>query len=144
MRDGFEGMNLTPEQENKIIDQKFAHMQETLPLKRDLQKKQLEMKTELDKDSPSQAVLDRISDEITTLMGKLKKSRLHFLLSIKSILTKEQWQEAKESLMDRGDRGPRMGRQPMGAEPGRGPCRMAGAPGTAPSPPPVPPSEDEE
>lgn len=144
MRGCFEDLDLTPDQENKIIDQKFQHMQETLPLKRDLQKKQLEMKTELDKDAPSQAVLDRISDEITALQGKLKKSRLHFILSIRSILTKEQWQEAKESLLERRERGPRMDRPPMGMEPGKGPCKMAGAPGNAPAPPPGPPADDED
>jgi len=145
MRDCFDDLNLTPEQENKIIDQRFAHKQEVLPIQKDLLKKKIELKAELDKDVPDQAKLDRISDELAALQGKLKKAQLHFLLSIKSILTKEQWQEAKENFLERRVGGPGMNRPAMEMQPGRGPCKMPGGPGmpgNAPAPP--PPLEDED
>ncbi|HNQ77681.1 MAG TPA: periplasmic heavy metal sensor [Acidobacteriota bacterium] len=142
MSECFRGLELTPEQESKIIDQKFAHQQEILPIKRDLMKKRLEMKAELDKENPNQAVLDRISDEMNALEGKMKKSKLHFLLSIRTILTKEQWQEAKQDLMERREGRPGMHRPPMAMEPGRGPCKAPGKPGAAPAPPYPPEDED--
>ncbi len=134
MNDGFQDLGLTPEQEEKIIDQKFAHQQEILPFKRDLMKKRLEMKAELDKENPNQALLDKLSDEITALDGKIKKSRLHFLLSIRTVLTKEQWMKAKENLMERREGRPGMPHPPMGMEPGKGPCKAPGNPGAAPAP----------
>ena len=142
MADCFRDMDLTPEQESKMIDQKFAHQQEILPIKRDLMKKRLEMKAELDKENPNPAVLDKLSDEITALEGKIKKSRLHFLLSIRTVLTKEQWQKAKENLMERREGRPGMHRPPMAMEPGKAPCKAPGNPGAAPAPPHPPEDED--
>lgn len=109
MKEFDDDLDLTPEQEAKIVDIRFAHHQEILPLRRDLQKKKIELIAELDKENPNQQVLDKLSDEMNAIMGKIKKSKLHFLLSIKSVLTKEQWEEAKEDFLDRKkeDWGPR-------------------------------------
>ena len=100
MRELIEELNLTPEQETKMVDLRFTHQQEIIPLQRDLQKKRIELKAELEKENPNIQLLDKLSDEISALMGKIKKARLHFLLSIKSILTKEQWQIAKGNFFE--------------------------------------------
>lgn len=134
MREFIEDLDLTPEQESKLVDIKFAHQQEILPLQRDLEKKRLEFKAELEKENPNQQVLDKISDEMSALMGKIKKSKLHFLLSMKSVLTNEQWKKAKEHFMEREGGGfGHNNRNEM-----RKGCKMMpqGAPMAPPPPPP--------
>jgi len=136
MREFVEDLDLTPEQEAKMVDISFAHHQEILPLQRDLQKKRIELKAELEKENPNQMVLDKLSDEMSAIMGKIKKSKLHFLLSMKSVLTKEQWQKAKEHFMER--EGDDLGRGHKMGAPG---CKMMPQGGQMAPPPPPPPQE---
>lgn len=111
--DFLEELDLTMEQQNKIVDLKFNFEQEVLPLRRDLQKKRLELKGELDKENIDKAKVERLSDEMSALHGKIQKARLNLLLSIKSVLTKEQWEKAKESFFEkRRERRKRMGLKP--------------------------------
>lgn len=140
MRDLPDDLDLTLEQQNKVIDLRFSHEQETLSLRRDLMKKRAEFKAELDKENPSQAMLDKISDEMTALQGKMKKSKIHFFLSLKSILTKEQWQKAKEALDERFEDGPPQAGMCRGIGDRRGQNRFA----DDPPPPPPPPTPDLE
>lgn len=139
MREFVDDLNLTPEQQLKMIDLRFAHHQEMLPLQKDLQKKRIELKSELDKESPNQQVLDKLTDEMSAIMAKIKKSKLHFLLSLKSVLTKEQWQEAKEHFIERDGEG--CGNRER-KEMRKGECRMGNRSDEMMPPPPPPPPQN--
>jgi Spy/CpxP family protein refolding chaperone len=130
MEDFLEDLKLTPDQQTKITDLKFAHQQEILPLKRDLTKKRIELKSELEKESPNKATLEKLTDEISVLQAKVQKSKLNFLLSLKTVLTPEQWQKAKENFLE--EKG------------GRLKIREERRQITRDMPPPMPPSKDEE
>jgi Spy/CpxP family protein refolding chaperone len=141
MRGFCEDLNLTTEQQTKMIDLKFVHEQEVLVLKKDMMKKRMELKAELDKENPSVTVLDKLTDDMSALQGKMKKSKLHFLLSLKTVLTKEQWLQAKERFDERGEGGPDMRPQ---MHQGKAGCMGPGkGMNTPPSPPPMP-DEDED
>ncbi len=135
MRDFIDDLDLTPEQQAKMVDLRFAHRQELLPLERDLQKKRIELENELSKENPNLQIVDKLSDEISAIKAKIKKSRLHFLLSLKSVLTPEQWQKAKEQFIEREG-----GRFQFGERRGlrRGECRMEPTDNEMMPPPPPP------
>ncbi len=130
MEDLLEDLNLTQEQETKLVDLKFAHQQEVLPLKRDLTKKRIELKSELEKENPNKATLEKLTDEISVLQAKIQKSKLNFLLSLKTVLTPVQWRKVKENFMEE------KGRQFKMREERRQIRKYM--------PPPLPPSKDEE
>jgi hypothetical protein len=95
-----EDLGLTPEQQIKMIDIRFDHKLEVLAIKRDLIKKGIELKAEMDKEEPSQPALDKIADDMALLQARMKKSDMHCVLAAKALLTKEQWLKAKDRITD--------------------------------------------
>ena len=130
-------LGLTPDQIQKLEDLKYQHEKQVIDVKRDLALKRLDLRRELQKDSPDRAVLDRLTDETSALRGRMQKLRLNHMLDAKKILTPEQAQMIKDRFMERRQhmrerRGDRFQRRdfrggPEGAGPGAGFRRDQGA-----------------
>jgi Spy/CpxP family protein refolding chaperone len=144
-------LGLSPEQASKLQELRYEHQKSVADARNQLELKTLDLRHEMDKDSPDPAALDRLVDEASKLRASLQKSRLRHLLEVRKVLTPEQWEKAKAHLLSRmGDRrGPegrgagKRGHGPGdGTRPGRGPgpggprpdCPNAGGPGSGDEP----------
>lgn len=99
MRGCCDDLGLRPEQQIKMIDIKFDHQLEILTIKKELLKKEIELKVELDKENPDKVVLEKIADDMALLQAKMKKSDLRCILAAKALLTKEQWMKGRERII---------------------------------------------
>lgn len=157
-------LGLSPEQTQKIESLRYDHQKEMIGLKGQMQVKRLDLRKEMEKDTPDPAALDKLVDEGAALRATMQKARLHHLLDMKKILTPEQWQKAKAHFAEhmgemggargRGHGGPG-GNRGEGAEgcpgagkgPGHGPHGPAmgqgGGPGPAPQGTPLDDDEDD-
>lgn len=138
-------LGLSPEQSRKLDDLRYAHRTRMIEERAALEKKALELKRELDKDSPDAAAAGRLVEEVSALRARMAKERIAHQLEVRKILSPEQWAKVKEAF--RGEWGQRrgMGRggfrgEGPGPRPGFGPgspgC-AAGGPGV-PEPPALP------
>lgn len=125
-------LGLTPDQAQKIESLKVEHQKEMITLKSQMRLKRLDLRQEMEKDSPNPASLDKMVDESAAMRATMEKARLHHLLDVKKILTPEQWQKAKAHFAERiGDMGGpgQGGRERHGKRGGH-----AGCPGGVPGP----------
>ena len=76
-RQGWQDMS--PEQQEKWRQMRSQFLQETLPLRQDLQGKQLELQTLWDQRNPDMDKIRTLSDQIADLQGKLHKKNNEYL-----------------------------------------------------------------
>jgi Spy/CpxP family protein refolding chaperone len=137
-------LGLTQEQTQKLESLRYEHRKETADLRHQIQGKRLDLRREMEKDSPDPSVLDRLVEEAGALKVKLQKARIRHRLEVKTIFTPEQWEKVRENFGPRAGRGGdpgKMGRGRRGGGPGpegapgrgRGPCLNPGS-GDGPGP----------
>lgn len=107
LKELIEELDLTDEQELKLIDMKYEHQKEVINLRKELQKKFVELRKEFQKENPDLKIIDKLVEEIESLKVAIKKSKIHFIMSLRSVLTKEQWEKLKEQAFDDEDEFPR-------------------------------------
>lgn len=78
--------------EKKSIDTEKA----TIKLKSKIDTLRVDMRAEMDQDKPNRTVVFKLLDEMNSLQGELKKTRISYLLDIKDILTPDQQSKARE------------------------------------------------
>ncbi len=84
------GMNLTPEQDQKMQALREGFLKETLPLRNEMQIKQLELRTLWAQTNPDQAKILAKQKEINVLREQLQEKGTNNRLEMRKILTPEQ------------------------------------------------------
>ncbi len=87
----FEGLNLTPEQQQKLSDNRKAQSQEMTQLLSGIREKQAKLQEALKDPKVSRATVEPIVKEIKTLQAKLIDQRVNGIFAVKQILTPEQF-----------------------------------------------------
>lgn len=126
-------LGLSKEQSQKLENLGFDHEKEVAELRHQVHMKKMDLRREMEKDSPDAAALDRLVEESGALQVRLQKARIHHMLEARKVFTPEQWEKVRGRFARPEGRegGPgRMGRGHHGGDPdsegvmgrGRGPC----------------------
>ncbi|PKL82336.1 MAG: hypothetical protein CVV24_10620 [Ignavibacteriae bacterium HGW-Ignavibacteriae-3] len=83
-------LKLTPEQEKKFTDLKYAQQQAAIDIKSKIQKNQLEMKKMISDGKIDEKKILQLTDENSKLQGDLKNSAVKNMLAAYNILNDEQ------------------------------------------------------
>mgnify|MGYP001766973972 CR=1 FL=1 len=94
-------LGLTPDQVQKLEDLKYQHQRQMIDVRRDLALKRLDLKREMEKDTPDRAKINRLLDETSALRGQQQKLRTNHRLDASQILTPEQRAKAREMMAER-------------------------------------------
>ncbi len=84
------GLNLTPEQTQKMEALRESHLKETLPLRNELQIKQLELRTLWAQTNPDQAKILAKQKELNAFREQLQEKATVHRLEMRKVLTPEQ------------------------------------------------------
>ena len=82
-------LDLTPEQQNKIQKMKLEHQKVMIPVKAELQKQKLELKT-LMMNPTERKKIDAKIDEIGKIHAEIQKKCVSHRLAVRNLLTDEQ------------------------------------------------------
>ena len=88
-----ENLGLTPEQVVKLKEQKGAHRQNTMQTAKELKAKRQELKEELAKEEVNKDSINSIIAQISELQSSLLYQRIQGVLTMKEILTPEQFEK---------------------------------------------------
>ena len=91
-------LGLTPEQEEQIKALRSGQKEKRGELWVKIQAKRLELKEELEKPTTDRARIDSIVTELKALMAEKLDQRVEGILSMKKILTPEQYEKFKEEI----------------------------------------------
>jgi len=94
--DFIEMLNLTPEQKEQIQKQHSLNRQKWSGLRDSIRAKRLELKQELEKPTIDKGRVDNIVAEIKILMGEQFQQRVDDIISMKQILTPDQFKKLEE------------------------------------------------
>jgi len=89
--DVFKALNLTPEQQKKLDDNRKAQRDDVKNIFTAIKEKQLKLQDELKKPDINKAAVDSLANEIKSLQGQLVDHRINGILAVKGILTPEQF-----------------------------------------------------
>ncbi|MEO0094807.1 MAG: Spy/CpxP family protein refolding chaperone [candidate division WOR-3 bacterium] len=87
--------DLTPEQKAKIEDIRIETRKNTIPIKSQIELKQIDIHKEIKADNPNKDRILKLSQEIHELEWQIKKLHIEERLKIHSILTPEQREKLK-------------------------------------------------
>lgn len=94
-------LKLTKEQTDKIKKIRIASRKQNIPIKSDIQLKEIELKEMMDADSPDRNAVAAKIKEIDALRTQIKINRLHARIDCRSVLTKEQKEKMEQMRADR-------------------------------------------
>jgi periplasmic protein CpxP/Spy len=86
-------LNLSADQIARIEKTYLDHRLKLIDLRADLEKQELQLQPLLDVDQPDEAQVGAQIDRITAARGRLEKENAMMLLSIRRVLTVDQWKE---------------------------------------------------
>lgn len=89
-------LNLTPEQEQKLLEIRQKHAREVLPLRQELQKKHLELRQLWHVEKPNASTIEEKMKEMVPLQVKLRMKALEMRNEMKALLTPEQLKKFEE------------------------------------------------
>jgi Spy/CpxP family protein refolding chaperone len=84
-------LNLSPEQKQQITEQKNKEKEEALALKEKLSATRAALSKELEKENIDRAKINALISEMKELIGKRIENKIKGVLSLKEILTPEQF-----------------------------------------------------
>ncbi|MGB9722056.1 MAG: Spy/CpxP family protein refolding chaperone [bacterium] len=87
--------NLTPEQKTKIEDIRIETQKIIIPIKGQIELKQIDLHKEMRNDNPDKDRILKIAQDIHQLEWQIKKAQIEQKIKIHSILTPEQREELK-------------------------------------------------
>lgn len=93
-------LNLTPDQQKKLDDIMYAHMEKMIDLRAALDKEELKLKMLLD--SPEiveKQVLDQV-DNVLTARDRMHRLRAVMFVKVRTLLTPDQWTKMKVKFKD--------------------------------------------
>ena len=125
---GMQGMaammpDLTPDQQDKMDALRAAHLKEMMPLRTDLQLKQIELEALWRADEPDAKKIVAKVKEIGGIREKMEVARINHMFDCRKLMTPEQLKAMKKMGMGRGMMGKGMGRGMRGQ---MGGCPMGG------------------
>ncbi len=115
-------LNLTPEQDEKIIVLRTKHLKEVTPLRNELDEKRARIRTLQSADSPNLNEINKTIDEMAVIRTKIQKKSAAHRVEVSSLLTDDQrviYNSRRQGRMGRNNAG-------MGRGAGRGYGRSAG------------------
>ena len=95
-------LNLTPEQKQKLQDQRESQRQASQAVREQLRAKMQELHAEIGKPQTDPTRIKDLVADITTLKGKMFSSRVDGILATKEILTSEQFAKFQERRKEGG------------------------------------------
>jgi periplasmic protein CpxP/Spy len=113
-------LNLAPDQKQKMDDVFQQSRMKLIDLHASLQKEEATLEPLINADSPDETKILAQIDRVAQARAELEKANARMLLSVRQVLTADQWTKLKAKRAQRMERGPHGG---------------YGAPGAAPPPP---------
>jgi len=98
MKNFVEELDITPEQQAKLKEQRDEHRERIKELLQALRDKRKGLAEELEKTTTDKDKIDELVSEIKGLHGQLIDERVKNILQMKTILTHEQFSEFKEKI----------------------------------------------
>ncbi len=77
--------NLPPEAQTKLYEARSKYMQDTNELRQDLYQKELEMRSELAKETPDKKKLAGIQKDLSKLQAQMDQKRIDYMLEMKKV-----------------------------------------------------------
>ncbi|MEO0185486.1 MAG: periplasmic heavy metal sensor, partial [candidate division WOR-3 bacterium] len=87
--------NLTPDQKTKIEDIRIETQKTIIPIKGQIELKQIDLQKEMKNDRPDKDRILKIAQDIHQLEWQIKKAQIEEKIKIHSLLTPEQREELK-------------------------------------------------
>lgn len=119
-----EKLGLTAIQQQQVTQLRQQHQKEALALRHQMEERQLALRQEMEKENPSEAVVFKGIDDLSSLRAQMQKMRYRQRQAMQGLLTPEQLQKFRALREEhRGQRGPGKrgaGRHRMGMGPGPG------------------------
>jgi len=100
-----EELGLTPEQTEKLKEQRQEFSGKNKEVREKIRAKKEELKTELEKPVVNRAAVDNIINDVKNLTGEQLKSRVDKIMSMKSILTPEQFEKLQGKMREKNKKG---------------------------------------
>jgi len=97
-----EELNITPGQYRKIARLKLEFLEQTLPLRSQIEKLQLKVKKLLLDNPPDLVTINYLIDQAAPFRAEVQKKGVEFLLKLKRILTPEQLSKLSASFLRAG------------------------------------------
>jgi zinc resistance-associated protein len=113
------GLNLSPEQTQKMDSMRASFFKETTPLRNEMTTKHLELRALWSQSNPDQAQILAKQKEINALRAQMQEKSTKFRLEARNILTPEQQAQFRDLPGGYGSFGPGQGMR-CGYGPGRG------------------------
>ncbi len=98
MAEAMDELNLTKEQREEIKKNKEAYRESGQEIREGMRSKRKELKRELDKWESDDGKINNLVDEIAELQKETLQNRIEGILSVKKVLTEEQFEELKQKL----------------------------------------------
>ena len=124
-------LNLAPDQQKKLDDIMFAHMERMIDLKAALDKEELKIKMLLDQPQIDEKQVLAQVDKVLAARNQMQRTRAAMFVKVRVLLSAEQWEKMKaafnEKVRDRFQRrmeerrGPDQEEPPAGEPPPPGP-----------------------
>lgn len=102
-----ERLNLSAEQEQKLMSLRTVHQQQMIDMRAELQKLRLDIRAEMRKDNPDLRAIENLVRRQESLRTEQQLARIKHWNEVRNILTPEQreiWQQYRRGLGDFGDR----------------------------------------
>lgn len=107
----FKELNLTPEQQQKLTDNRSAQHAQMVKLQGAMKEKQEKLREEVKNPAATRSTVDPIVNEIKSLQAQIIDQRINAIFAVKQILTPEQfikfqqmtekWQQNKKERMQK-------------------------------------------
>ena len=93
-------LNLTPDQQKKLDDIMFVHMEKMIDLRAVLDKEELKLKMLLDAPAiVEKQVLDQV-DRVLAARDRMHRLRAEMFVKVRTLLTPDQWEKMKFKFKD--------------------------------------------
>jgi periplasmic protein CpxP/Spy len=102
-------LNLAPDQKQKMDDVFQQSRLKLIDLHASLQKEEATLEPLINADSPDEAKILAQIDKVAQARAELEKANARMLLSVRQVLTADQWTKLKAARAQRMSRGPRGG-----------------------------------
>ena len=100
----FKELNLSPEQQQKLKDNRNAHKEKMKQIISALKEQHKKLTAEMAKAQVTRQSLEPIAQEIKSLQAQLVDLRIENMLALKAILTPEQYQKFNELVSKRREK----------------------------------------
>jgi Spy/CpxP family protein refolding chaperone len=100
MDDLINELNLTSQQQAQIKKQRNEHFEKNRGASDELRQKRLKLKQELEKETPDTQIIGTLVADINALTARKLEDRVESILSIKQVLTPQQYKALQEKIKD--------------------------------------------